>query len=80
LDFFSTRSNFSSFSVTTVVDADEISADNIDFAYWNELEQTYDSEFKVGNKRILLREIKEDPEIIEQAVAEASDSDFEVVD
>lgn len=80
MDFFSTRSNFSSFSVTTVVDTDEILADNIDFAYWNELEQTYDSEFKVGNRRISLREIKDDSKIIKQAVAKASDSDLEVVD
>ena len=72
------------------VDADELSADNIDFTYWNAPEQTYDLVFKVGDKQILLRGFKgnpdpdeyyfDDPEIIKQAVAEASDSDFEVVD
>lgn len=72
------------------VDADELAADNIDFTYWNAPDQTYDLVFKLGDKQILLRGFKgdpnpdedyfDDPEIIEQAVAEASDSDFEVVD
>lgn len=71
------------------VDAEELSADNIDFTYWNAPEQTYDLVFKVGNEQIMLRGFKgnpdpdeyyfDDPEIIKQAVAEASDSDFEVV-
>lgn len=72
------------------ISADELSTDTLNVTHWNAPEQTYDLVFKVGNKQIMLRGFKgnpdpdedyfDDPEIIKQAVAEASDSDFEVVD
>lgn len=72
------------------ISADDLSVDTLNVTYWNAPEQTYDLEFKVNGKKILLRGFKgnpdanddyfDDPEIIEQAVAGTSDSDFEVVE